>query len=305
MNENYLLITKEELDKAIEELYKKKESEYDNRISQATDEKEKANLKFWKDQVRKAGYSTEELPEKYQYVDSFFPNNFLNDCNLFSKENKKRILNSYYCYKKLLDDSSTKETDLTFNFLYKEENRLLLMGIIDRFGEAHHALCRYAFPEFLKGKADFVPDVLLIGHDSNGYHLFFVEFESPYGTIVSNKGKNFGETIRKGINQITDWKRWIPQHYNQISEELDKHAYEWKQKPKELGVYREPFIHYVVVAGRRKDYETSEIKQLIEETKKNDNIHVMNYDSFAEIFISQRACISKNDVDKYIYERDH
>lgn len=66
-------------------------------------------------------------------------------------------------------------------------------------------------PEYQLG-AEYRLDYLLIGKNSLGYQFVFVEFEDvnvDYRLKTSNAET---DKVRKGLNQIRDWKRWIEQN---------------------------------------------------------------------------------------------
>ena len=95
------------------------------------------------------------------------------------------------------------------------------------------------------------------------------------------KDGNFGEVIRKGLNQIKDWKVFIEANYSTISAEFEKHTAPSKLLPKEFTKYDSTRMNYLVIAGRRKDFFDKSYL-LRRGTEKNENIKIMHYDNLLD-----------------------
>ncbi len=52
-------------------------------------------------------------------------------------------------------------------------------------------------------------DYMLLGRNSVGYHIVFVEFESVNVEYRNTSDNSETQYVRKGLTQINDWKRWI------------------------------------------------------------------------------------------------
>jgi Domain of unknown function (DUF4263) len=59
---------------------------------------------------------------------------------------------------------------------------------------------------------DLYPDFLVAAADSSGVHWTLVELESPRAERVGMANGQFGESARKGINQIEDWRNWLTEN---------------------------------------------------------------------------------------------
>lgn len=123
-------------------------------------------------------------------------------------------------------------------------------------------------------------DFLLVGKNSDGYEFIFVEFESPYGQIVTQDGE-FGTVIRKGIKQVTDWDSWIEKNYYSLRMVFEKHINKHHALPKEFYELDKSRIHYAVVAGRREDY-TEKTYELRRRSLQRSGILVMHYDNLID-----------------------
>ncbi|MFR9240273.1 MAG: Shedu anti-phage system protein SduA domain-containing protein [Clostridium baratii] len=135
------------------------------------------------------------------------------------------------------------------------------------------------FPEFQLG-TEYKADYLLIGKNSGGYEFIFVELENPNGNITKKNG-NIGEAFRKGIDQTKDWKRWLEKNYQSLREVFKKHMKERDNLPNEFIEYDSTRFHYVVIAGRIKNFNelTYQIKR---EYMREQNILLMHYDNLVD-----------------------
>ena len=90
---------------------------------------------------------------------------------------------------------------------------------------------------------------------------------------------NPGEGIRKGLNQIDEWKPFIEGYYSTLSAEFEK--YTAQSLPREFTRFDSTRMHYVVVVGRRTDYnETTRLFQRRSEAERN--IKILHYDNILD-----------------------
>lgn len=68
----------------------------------------------------------------------------------------------------------------------------------------------YVIPKPRLG-AEFIPDYLVLGINSNGPSWVLVEIERPTHNISLQTGQHSGET-RHAISQIVDWREWLIDH---------------------------------------------------------------------------------------------
>lgn len=135
----------------------------------------------------------------------------------------------------------------------KENNLYFIIGsILSNFSVGHHEA--YLFPEVPLSN-NFVCDYLLIGTNSLGYEFIFVELESPHKKVTLKNG-DIGESIRKGIKQVNDWKSWNDSNFISLRTYFEKHINPtFNGLPKEFLNYDSTRFHYVVVSGKRDDYK--------------------------------------------------
>jgi len=217
----------------------------------------------------------EMRPEASYYYKSLFPNNFLSTKTLIDKKELKQIGKEFEI---LLDSNPTERQIL--NFINQNKHYNLIASIFHSglsFG--HHDA--YLFKEF-ELPSTFKSDYLLVGKNSHGYHFAFVELESPSGSITTKDG-GFGTTIRKGIKQTEDWDKWLEGNYSALSLIFDKYKSNLVELPKEFRSLNKTRLNYVIVSGRRKDFNDNtyeEKRRLL----RNQNINLLHYDNLLDSF---------------------
>lgn len=222
-----------------------------------------------------------EYPDKIRYCLELFPGNYLDNVLLQKTEELKLLCNDFL---RLLDDKKTGENEI-LQFIREKKAYHLIGSILKRnFNFGHHGT--FVFPELELGsshRADFI----IIGQNSDGYHFVFVEFESPYGKIKINDGDE-GEVIRKGLNQVEDWDRWLDGNFGSFNEVLEKYKHPHIDLPREFYKYDKTRIKYVVVAGRRNDFSDKlrHKKRKLSER----NIVLMHYDNLYDYAVATIGC---------------
>ncbi len=217
------------------------------------------------------------IPKAALHHRELFPNNYLDIDELKDKDGLRKAKESLLA----LLDGGANERDV-LNYI-RDSRQYFIVGAIFRYGcfhfnfGHHNAFLFREFPLSTNHKADYV----LAGKNSMGYNFIFIEFESPQGRITTSDG-GFGEVIRKGIDQVKDWQRWLMSNYVALRTEFDKHLGTFdKNMPREFYNFDRSRVHYVVVAGRRKDY-SDKTYTLRGELLKDDGITLLHYDNLLD-----------------------
>jgi hypothetical protein len=212
-----------------------------------------------------------KYPDRVRYCMELFPGNYLDPLLLKNKVELKKLCNDFL---ELLNDKNTGEKEI-LNYINVRKAYHLIGSIQKKnFNFGHQGT--YIFPELELGtshRADFI----IIGLNSDGFHFVFVEFESPYGKIKIDDGDE-GEVIRKGLNQVEDWDRWLDGNFSSISEVLEKYKHPQKDLPREFYKYDKTRFKYVVVAGRREDF-TPKLRWKRRKLSDEKKIFLMHYDN--------------------------
>ncbi|MBQ8595805.1 MAG: DUF4263 domain-containing protein [Oscillospiraceae bacterium] len=215
-----------------------------------------------------------KYPKAVRYWMSLFPNNYMDPKFLKESEEIERQCDEF---EELLENESTKESDVK-NFIQGKGYYHIPASIFKYYHFGHHDA--YLFKEFKLG-TEYIADYVLVGKSSDGFEFVFVEFENPYKNIVIGDG-DFGNTIRKGINQVNDWHSFILSNYPTITEEFKKNTdVAIHTLPDEFYTLDPTRIHYVVVAGRREDYQ-EKTRRLKRKLKEDSDILIIHYDNLLD-----------------------
>lgn len=222
-----------------------------------------------------------KYPKAVRHYMTLFPNNYL-DVQLLKDVDK--LEKQCDGFEALLNDVKITELDIK-RFIQNNQYYHIPASIFKLYFFGHHEAA--LFKEFPLGNS-YKADYLLVGRASGGWQFIFVEFENPYNNITLRDG-NFGETIRKGINQIEDWKEFLESNYTTLSTEFEK--YKHQILPGEFYKYDSTRMHYVVVAGRRNDFnEKTRVQQRrLEDERKIKLIHYDNLLDIARDLIGNNA----------------
>ncbi len=181
-------------------------------------------------------------------------------------------------FKLLLNERRIRERDI-LNFINKNYGYFIPASIaIDYSNWGHHEL--YVFPEFPLG-TNFIADYLIVGKNSDGYHLMFVELETAYDSI-SNKNGEFGSSIRKGLSQISEWQHWLEKNYSHLKPIFEKHKSDFSVIPDELFEYDSTRISFAIVCGRRIDFNPK-TRLLRRKELQNNRTIILHYDNIIEL----------------------
>lgn len=223
-----------------------------------------------------------EYPKAARHFMSLFPNNYL---DIEELQNDLKLNNLCEKYAQILDSPGTPER-IILNWIRENKAYFIIASILQNYNFGHHDA--FIFPEFKLGTTIQV-DFLIIGKNSGGYEFIFVELEARYGKITLADG-DLGESFRKGIRQVKDWADWLETYYSSFQEAILKYKNPELPLPLEFITPDRTRLHYVVVAGRRADFndKTYRIKR---RTKTEQKIELLHYDN---LFDSAKAVIGES-----------
>ena len=154
-------------------------------------------------------------------------------------------------FRALLDTPDVNEQKM-LNFLNGKHAYFIVASILGSYYSfGHHQA--FLFREFPLGTSYRV-DYFLAGKSSGGWSFVFVELESPNHNITLANGE-LGSSFRKGLNQVADWDSWLDANFSSLRETFGKCKNPKVSLPSEFVVLDKSRVHYVVVAGRRTDFQ--------------------------------------------------
>ena len=105
---------------------------------------------------------------------------------------------------KILDDSK-KENDIQ-SYIKNNEKWFIPASIFKEYNFGHHEA--FIVPEQSLG-AEYRADYMLLGRNSIGHQIVLIEFEDVNVDYKIQSANIESDSVRKGIAQIKDWKRWM------------------------------------------------------------------------------------------------
>lgn len=166
-------------------------------------------------------------------------------------------------------NSANKESDVQ-SYIKGNKKWFIPLSILKAYDFGHHFSC--VVPEYNLG-AEYRLDYLLIGKNSLGYQFVFVEFEDVNVDYRLKTVNAESDKVRKGLNQIRDWKRWINQNKDYFLSadgirEFSNNVFPWG-------------FHYALVVGRR-DKMDEMSNQLRGELQSEVGVTIMSYDRLVD-----------------------
>lgn len=168
-------------------------------------------------------------------------------------------------------DSCTKENDIQ-SYIKENQKWFIPLSILRGYDFGHHFSC--VVPEYALG-AEYRVDYLLIGKNSIGYQFVLVEFEDvnvDYRIKTRNAETN---CVRKGLDQIRDWKRWM---------DKNKSYFVNSQGISALGQQNIPswFFNYCLVVSRRSRMDDVSNELRGQAQAENSGLHIITYDRLVD-----------------------
>ncbi len=228
--------------------------------------------KFGTLEVRRSRFR--DYPKAARHFIHLFPNNYLDIVELQDKERLKSQLDQF---RQLIDSDDVTERRI-LNFINQNCAYFIVASMLRTYFQCGHHQA-YLFPEFQLGNS-YQADNLLVGKSSDGWHFVFVELEAPVGNITLANG-DLGSAFRKGLAQVADWDTWLQARYSSLMETFDKCRRADERLPDEFFTFDKSRFHYVVVAGRRTDFNEKTYR--IRRKRKQDNSElILHYDNLVD-----------------------
>lgn len=102
-------------------------------------------------------------------------------------------------------DASKKENDIQ-SYIKDNEKWFIPASIFKEYNFGHHEA--FIVPKQTLG-AEYRVDYMLLGRNSIGHQIVLIEFEDVNVDYKIRSANIETDSVRKGIAQIKDWKRWM------------------------------------------------------------------------------------------------
>jgi hypothetical protein len=125
--------------------------------------------------------------------------------------------------------------------------------------------------------ADYHSDFVYLSKSSDDWNCVLIEIERPGYTFFKPGTNDFHRNFQKALEQINRWRAWFSNAANLTS-----------FAETTVGMIRVPlsrnptYPKYVLVYGRRIEYERSAIRRSLIRAQETDDFKIMTFDSLAE-----------------------
>ncbi len=169
-------------------------------------------------------------------------------------------------------NNSQTEHDIQ-KYIKKDSKWFIPLSVIFNDYGIYNASGNYFYKELQLGK-DYKADYAILGHNSSGYKLILIEFETPKKIkLLQDKKNEWTIDVRNGLTQIKDWERWFSNNKDYF---LKSMHYE-----KENINLTASQIFYLLVISRRECFD-ERANNIRNEDYKNSNIKIVSYDRIVD-----------------------
>lgn len=167
-------------------------------------------------------------------------------------------------------DSAKKEGDVQ-QYIKQTQKWFIPAALLRDYDFGHHSA--YLIPEQSLG-AEYRADYMLLGHNSVGHQIVLVEFEDVNVDFKIATGCSETASVRKGLTQIRDWKRWMDDNRTYFFNscglmEIAKSIPSWG-------------IHYCLVVSRRSRMSESANQLRGQMQAETPRLHIVSYDRLVD-----------------------
>jgi len=143
--------------------------------------------------------------------------------------------------------------------------------------------------------ADYKSDLFFLSKSTDDWHCVFVELERPQAKFFKPRSNEFSSDFVAGLHQINSWRAWFLNPANR-QYFLDSTLADVR---KPLG-HNPAFMKYVLVIGRRGEYEDNQVRQRLVKAQESDEFHIISYDSLMEDLVSKEPLYIASRHNEYV-----
>lgn len=126
---------------------------------------------------------------------------------------------------------------------------------------------------------DFTSDFFYLAKSSADWHCVLVEIEKPQSQYFRTSSNEFHPDFVAALSQINRWRAWFDNRAN--FDGFVNGTIRPLRVPASM-TSNPCFIKYVLVHGRRSEYERNEHRAALIRVQERDDFHILSFDSLAE-----------------------
>jgi hypothetical protein len=188
-------------------------------------------------------------------------------------------------YKKLLE-TYTSEQDLQ---IFLETNT----EFIPREFEQNHGIHNRLVFRKLKLAENYTTDFFYLSKSSADWNCVLIELEKPNSKYFRGGTNDLHPDFLSGQDQIDRWRAWFSISANK--EYFTNQSLSFIRQP----LFKNPcFIKYVLVTGRRSEFEGSDLRKSLITAKEREDFKIISFDGLLEavdLHYPLYLCVKKNE----------
>jgi hypothetical protein len=145
----------------------------------------------------------------------------------------------------------------------------------------------------LKIAENYTTDFFYLSKSSGDWNCVLIELEKPNSKFFKSGTNELHNDFTSGLNQIDKWRAWFANGDNK--QYFTNQALSFIRQP----LFKNPCnFKYVLVTGRRKEFENNELRTSIIQAKERDDFKILSFDSLLEsidINYGLYLCVKKNE----------
>jgi len=188
-------------------------------------------------------------------------------------ENPELLLNDYN------DLIEQKPREQEVQEFLENNTHLLPREFVQNHG-IHFSLCLRK----VRFGSEYISDFMYLSKSTASWNCVLIEIEKPQSKYFKGKEAKYHSNFADALQQINDWRAWFSTAGNK--------EYFFGNS---IGFLKTPISHtqinmkYVLVHGRRSEFETNLIRLNKVNSEQRDDFRIMSFDSLAEDLSSKNA----------------
>ncbi|MGH1464115.1 MAG: Shedu immune nuclease family protein [Cognatishimia sp.] len=125
---------------------------------------------------------------------------------------------------------------------------------------------------------DYKSDFFYFSKSSDDWNAVFIEIEKPQSKFFRRNTNEFHRDFTNALGQINQWRAW----FDRGNQNAFLSTVSAIQVPRHMAASNPTFNKFVLVFGRREEYEGNEIRRSLVRGLERDDFKVITFDSLAE-----------------------
>ncbi|WP_203368166.1 Shedu immune nuclease family protein [Burkholderia anthina] len=142
---------------------------------------------------------------------------------------------------------------------------------------------------------DYAPDFFYLSKSSADWNLVLIEIEKPRSRYFKDNSNDLHPEFLAGLDQIARWRAWFDNSANFTGFVDGTIA---PVRVPEMMRRNKCHIKYVLVHGRRSEFEGNELRRGLIRAREADDFHIISFDSLLESLHTKESlylCVRKNE----------